>query len=201
MVTRSQVTATTRARLLDATVQALADVSADALTMQMVAERADVALRTVYNHFPSKEALVVEAYTRLAVRTQEAVRALPKIGTPRERMAAFVEAFLEVLSTHSLGAAVILGVSGIPELEAKLAEVRAWRRRQLTEIVRDAQRDGTLRLPLKHAVALAFHFTAYVTLRSFVEESGLSHQAAKELARDSVDELLFAPAAQSTIAG
>ena len=48
-----------------------------------------------------------------------------------------------------------------------------------------------LRLPLKQAVALVFHMTAYVTWRSFVEESGLTPVAAKTLARDTVDAVLF----------
>jgi AcrR family transcriptional regulator len=159
--------------------------------MQMVAERADVALRTVYNHFPSKEALVVDAYTRLATRTQEAVRVLPAHGSPRDLISAFIESFLDVFEHESPGAAVILGVSGIPEFDAKLAEVRAWRRDEITKIPRAAQRDGTLRLPLKQAVALVFHMTAYVTWRSFVEESGLTPVAAKALARDTVDAVLF----------
>ena len=124
MDTRAQVTAGTHARLLDAVVQVLADVSVDTLTMQMVAERADVALRTVYNHFPSKEALVVDVYTWLATRTQEAVRDLPADGSPRDLISAFIESFLDVFEHESPGAAVILGVSGIPEFDAKLAEVR-----------------------------------------------------------------------------
>jgi hypothetical protein len=48
-----------------------------------------------------------------------------------------------------------------------------------------------LRVPLKQAVALMFHMTAYVTWRSFVEESGLTPAGAKALARDTVDAVLF----------
>ena len=66
MDNRSAASAATRARLLDAAVDVLAEVGGAALTMQMVADTADVALRTVYNHFPSKEVLVVAAYQRLA---------------------------------------------------------------------------------------------------------------------------------------
>jgi AcrR family transcriptional regulator len=191
METRAGTTAATRTRLLDATVQALATVSVDALTMQMIAERADVALRTLYNHFPSKEALVVEAYSRLAGRTQDAVRDLPETGTARERVSAFVEAFYDVFEKESPGAAVILGVSGIPQFDARLAEVRTWRRYELAKILRAARRDGVLRMPLKQAVALAFHITAYVTWRSFVEESGLTPEAAKTLAIATLDDALF----------
>jgi AcrR family transcriptional regulator len=208
MHTRAETTAATRGRLLDATVQALADVSVDALTMQMVAERADVALRTLYNHFPSKEALVVEAYSRLAARTQDAVRDVPEDGTARDRLAAFVEAFYDVFERESPGAAVILGVSGIPEFDARLAEVRTWRRYELAKILRAARREGALRVPLKPAIALAFHITAYVTWRSFVEDSGLSPAAAKALAIATLDATLFeanraraGERVQSTIAG
>jgi AcrR family transcriptional regulator len=208
MHTRAETTAATRGRLLDATVQALADVSVDALTMQMVAERADVALRTLYNHFPSKEALVVEAYSRLAARTQDAVRDVPEDGTARDRLAAFVEAFYDVFERESPGAAVILGVSGIPEFDARLAEVRTWRRYELAKILRAARREGALRVPLKPAIALAFHITAYVTWRSFVEASGLSPAAAKALAIATLDATLFeanraraGERVQSTIAG
>ena len=71
MDNRSAASAATRARLLDAAVDVLAEVGGAALTMQMVADTADVALRTVYNHFPSKEVLVVAAYQRLADATQD----------------------------------------------------------------------------------------------------------------------------------
>jgi hypothetical protein len=119
------------------------------------------------------------------------VRDLPETGTARERVAAFVEAFYDVFEKESPGAAVILGVSGIPEFDARLAEVRAWRRDELRKILRTAQRDGALRMPLKQAIALAFHITAYVTWRSFVVESGLTPQAAKTLAIATLDDALF----------
>ena len=73
MDNRSAASAATRARLLDAAVDVLAEVGGAALTMQMVATP-PIPLRTVYNHFPSKEVLVVAAYQRLADATQVAVR-------------------------------------------------------------------------------------------------------------------------------
>ena len=87
--------------------------------MQAVAETADVALRTVYNHFPSKEALIVEAYNRIAGATQDAVRALPPEGTARERIATFVDVWYDSLDEQSPGAAAVLMVTGIPEFDAQ----------------------------------------------------------------------------------
>ena len=191
MATRGEATAATRTRLLDAGVEVLSDVGADALTMKLVAERADVALRTVYNHYPSKEALVVEAYDRLAGQVQDAVRALPDTGSPRERLGRFVDAVYDAFAAERLGNAAIMSVTGINEFDSRLREVRAWRRGEITRLLRVAERDGSLQLPLKQAVALAFLSTAWVAYSSLVDESGLSLATAKELARRTLDAALF----------
>ena len=159
--------------------------------MQMVADAGRCRAPDRLQPLPVEGSARRRRVQRLAVRTQEAVRDLPADGSPRERIAAFIESFLDVFGHESPGAAVILGVSGIPEFDAKLAEVRTWRRDEITKIFRAGERDGMLRLPLKQAVALVFHMTAYVTWRSFVEESGLTPVAAKALACETVDAVLF----------
>lgn len=191
MDTRARHALGTRTRVLDAAVEVLAEVGAEALTVQAVADRADVALRTVYNHYPSKEALVLEAYTRLAQASQDAVATLPKAGTPRERLGWFVTAFYESLERESPGAAAIMAVTGIPAFDERVAEVRAWRRAELTSIVRAAKADGSLRLPVKQAVALAFLLTSFATFSSLRSESGLGLPAATELACETLDRSLF----------
>jgi AcrR family transcriptional regulator len=192
METRSRSTAATRTRLLDAAVEVLASVGVDAMTMPAVAEQADVALRTVYNHFPSKTALIVEAYERFAQATMQAVAGVPATGPPRERLRWFVAAFYGALDQESPGAAVILGVSRVPELDARLAEVRAWRRGELTAILRAAQRDGSLTVPLKDATAYAFLVTSFATWHSLVVESALTPARALDLTLESLDRTLFA---------
>jgi len=191
MDNRSQVSATTRLRVLDATAVVLADVGANNLTMQAVAKAADVALRTVYNHFPSKEALIVEAYNRIAGASQDAVRALSPDGTARERVARFVDAWYDTLDEQSPGAAAVLTVTGIPEYDAQQRAVRAWRRKELTAIVRQAEREGTLQIPVKEGVALVFLWTSFATWHSLVVESKLGPVEAKAVALVAVDRLLF----------
>lgn len=195
MDNRAAASAATRSRVLDAAVDVLADVGAAALTMQMVADAADVALRTVYNHFPSKEELVVDAYKRLAGATQEAVRSLPMTGTPRERLLRFVDAFYDAFDEQSPGAAAIMGVTGVPEFDAQVTAVRSWRRKELTTILRAGERDGSLQLPLKHAVAVAFLWTSYATWHSLSVESKLAPVGAKEVAMRALDGALFEPLA------
>ena len=47
----------TRARILHAVTEVLADPASEEVTMPLVASRARVSLRTVYRHFPTREAL------------------------------------------------------------------------------------------------------------------------------------------------
>jgi AcrR family transcriptional regulator len=189
---RGAQTATTRTRVLEAAVELLGEVGVEATTMPAVAERADVALRTVYNHFGSKEALVLEAYEGLADATRQAAASLPGGGAPRERIGWFLDAFYDAFEHRSPGAAAILAATNAaPEVQKSVEEVRAWRRRELTAILRPASQAGDLRMPLKQAVALAFLMTAYATWHSFVKESGLTGAVAKEIGKDALDRALF----------
>jgi AcrR family transcriptional regulator len=191
METRAQQATATRARVLHAAVEVLAETGVDALTMHAVAERADVALRTVYNHFPSKEALVVEAYDGLAGSVKDAVAAIPDTGTPHDRLGWFVDAVFDSYERESPGAAAIMRVTGVADFDAHLSAVRAWRRQQLMALLRPADRAGSLHVPFKQAVALAFLWTAFATWSSLVDEGGLTPAAAKQLARTSLGATLF----------
>jgi AcrR family transcriptional regulator len=191
MKTRGQQTAATRQRLLDAAVEGLAEVGVEALTMQSVAERADVALRTVYNHFASKEELIVEAYDRLAGATKERYALLPADGAPRARVGWMVDAMYDVLDEQSPGTHAIMRVSGVPQFDHRLHEVRGWRREAIAAVLRPADDAGELLVPLEQAVALVFVATSYATWNALVHESGLSQSAAKDLSRRAVDTVLF----------
>jgi TetR/AcrR family transcriptional regulator, cholesterol catabolism regulator len=60
-----------RKRILDATLALASKGGYDAVQMRAVAERADVALGTLYRYFPSKIHLLVSAMARELERTQE----------------------------------------------------------------------------------------------------------------------------------
>jgi AcrR family transcriptional regulator len=76
-----------RRRILDATLVLASKGGYDAVQMRAVAERADVALGTLYRYFPSKIHLLVSALAREFERTQEKLdrTAIPG-DTPYERM-------------------------------------------------------------------------------------------------------------------
>ena len=69
-----------RKRILDATIALASQGGFDAVQMRSVAERADVALGTLYRYFPSKIHLLVSALQREFERTEVALRDKPVEG-------------------------------------------------------------------------------------------------------------------------
>ena len=69
-----------RKRILDATIALASQGGFDAVQMRAVAERADVALGTLYRYFPSKIHLLVSALQREFERTEFALRDRPVEG-------------------------------------------------------------------------------------------------------------------------
>jgi AcrR family transcriptional regulator len=76
-----------RKRILDATIALASKGGFDAVQMRAVAERADVALGTLYRYFPSKIHLLVSALQREFERTEALLRDKPVDGdTTAERV-------------------------------------------------------------------------------------------------------------------
>jgi TetR/AcrR family transcriptional regulator, cholesterol catabolism regulator len=76
-----------RRRILDATLALASKGGYDAVQMRTVAERADVALGTLYRYFPSKIHLLVSGLAREFERTQERLDRSPLPGdTPSDRV-------------------------------------------------------------------------------------------------------------------
>jgi TetR/AcrR family transcriptional regulator, cholesterol catabolism regulator len=76
-----------RKRILDATLALAAKGGYEAVQMRTVAERADVALGTLYRYFPSKIHLLVSGLAREFERAQERLDRAPIPGeTPYDRM-------------------------------------------------------------------------------------------------------------------
>jgi TetR/AcrR family transcriptional regulator, cholesterol catabolism regulator len=76
-----------RQRILDATLALASRGGYDAVQMRTVADRAGVALGTLYRYFPSKIHLLVSGLAREFERNQEKLDRIPIPGaTPNERM-------------------------------------------------------------------------------------------------------------------
>lgn len=90
---RSQAerTAATRAKVLDATIEALVEVGYAGTTTQEVNRRAGVSRGALLHHFPTREALVVAAVSHLVERRVDELLARPRTGD--EDIEVIVEAF------------------------------------------------------------------------------------------------------------
>jgi AcrR family transcriptional regulator len=75
-----------RERILDAAVELADEGGYDAVQMRAVAERADVALGTLYRYFPSKVHLLVSALGRTFQQLQDGVQLAGDNGTAEERV-------------------------------------------------------------------------------------------------------------------
>lgn len=81
-----------RRRILDATLALASRGGYDAVQMRAVAERADVALGTLYRYFPSKIHLLVSAMARELQRVQERTERIAIPGaSPYERLMFILE--------------------------------------------------------------------------------------------------------------
>jgi AcrR family transcriptional regulator len=120
-----------RAGILDAALALIADGGYAAVSLAAVSQRAEVAIGTVYRHFPSKSALVAETFRQASERELAAVRrALDAVPPerPREAVAAVVEAFAHRALRGGRLAYALLVEPVDPAVEAeRLAFRRAYR--------------------------------------------------------------------------
>lgn len=125
--TRAQQRAATRAAILDATVDCLVEEGYSALTTRRVAERVGIAQSTVMHHFETREALLIEAVTHLALRlADEALEEvdLAALRSPKHREAVLDQAWREFTSPHALAAAQLWVTAWTePELAGTLRDL------------------------------------------------------------------------------
>jgi AcrR family transcriptional regulator len=186
---RSEVAALRRRRLIEATVEVLGEVGADRLTMDMVAERADAATRTIYNYFPTRQDLLsaVQAESLQAFRDTLQLE-IPETGEPAERLRQFVAVLFDMYEQQGAALTTLLEFDE-PGIRAQVRDMRAWRRDRLEQILRSAS--DTLRLPIGQAVAFAFVMTNHVSWRVLREEVGLTQGQAVETATTGIEAGLF----------
>ncbi|MEZ5922854.1 MAG: TetR family transcriptional regulator C-terminal domain-containing protein [Hyphomicrobiaceae bacterium] len=92
-----QLPADRRHALIEATLVCLARQGHEGLSIRRISEEAGVSVGLINHHFPSKTALVAEAYRmlheRLAQTLVDAVKAAPAAATARQRLDHYINAF------------------------------------------------------------------------------------------------------------
>lgn len=117
-----------RARILATATELLARDGYAGCSVNVVAQRAEVATGTVYQHFPNKAALLVEVFRYVVSHEVEAVEAASQEGDAAERVVALFETFAaRALKTPRLAYALLAEPVG-KEIEAeRLVFRRAFR--------------------------------------------------------------------------
>lgn len=191
MATRERSSAQIRERILEATLDEVA-TSGEAVTLQAVAARADVALRTVYNHFAGREDLLAAAFLHHAGQTRAEVDAvaLPD-APPDEQLRHVVAAYHARYARMGSRLTALLSLRGFPGLDEQVHLIRAQREQRMNEIVAHAQKAGLLRLPAATAVALAYTLSGHATWETLLEHAANDPTEATRLALEAMCSALF----------
>jgi AcrR family transcriptional regulator len=180
---RSTQISETRRRIALAVAEVLADGGAAELSFPAVAERANVSLRTVYRHFPNKDALAAGALQAGSERTL-AVHPLDELGLDDVRP--FLrDLWSELIELRDLVTAGQMTPHG--------REVRGERLRQRREIVRAAVERDDPELDATSAERLANLVTPLMSgalLLDFVEGLGVDVDEAALLAAYAIEAAL-----------
>lgn len=121
-----------------------------ATTVSQIAEAADVAQATFFNHFQSKAA-ILSAMTEEVFGHLEALMAevLSQPGTPQERIRCFAHRVAdEILAVRGLAKDVMLELHQIGMQSGDLAPHLAGMREPFERLLREGQQDGTVRTDL-----------------------------------------------------
>jgi AcrR family transcriptional regulator len=108
--------------ILEAALELLADGGSEALTIEAVAARADVARTTVYRRWHAKDELVLAVLDDVAARLMPA----PNLGDTRADLIAIVDTAVRVLTSTTIGRLMAALVSELPR---NTALAQAFRRR------------------------------------------------------------------------
>src|ERR687893_1852841 len=139
--------AATRERIVAAALDQVAGGGYASAGVQAVAARAEIAVGTVYRHFPSKGDLFAEAFRRASQRELDVVVEVSRSDgrPPRERVAAAVEAFARRALAGPVLAYALLAEPVDPAVEAERLRFRIGYRDAFARVLEDGVRDGELR--------------------------------------------------------
>lgn len=188
MANRAQARENTRQRLMSAATDLMIERGSTDLAIAAVAERADLAVRTVYNHFASLNELLAAAMT--AIRDEFAEMAPEPVDehgqTPASALRVLVGQWFGELARNDARLSALLSIRGSTELERAFEDARQLRLTRVRSVLAMAEARGELRVPLADAVAMAYVATGYQSWVALVRQLGLTTDAAADLVTESV---------------
>lgn len=171
----SRLTDRKRAAIVDAAVAEFRQSGFAATSMDKIAASAGVSKRTVYNHFPSKEALFAQILEQMWERSIEGLALAYRKDRPlRDQLLELLEQKLELLRDENYSELARVAIAAglhAPELARELVTRMGNREEGLTTWIRAAAADGRLKTddPLfaamqMHALVKGFAFWPQIAL-------------------------------------
>ncbi len=142
--TARRAAATYRA-IVDAAEQLVLDQGTDALTLDAVAERADVAVQTIYNRLGGRSALLIAVAERALEKNRQymdAAYAAP--GTPRDRIFRAAEAYTRFAAERPHQFRLLVDPPAEPDALARVADLIEEQNAKLAAALSDGIADGTI---------------------------------------------------------
>lgn len=176
-----------RAAIIQAAIDEFRASGYETTSMDRIAARAEVSKRTVYNHFPSKEALFAEILHQLWEASRDGDDLTYRAERPlREQLLELVTQKLRLLNDEafvSLARVAIAATIHSPERAQDMVQRMEQREENITAWVRAAAKDG--RLKLKDPVFAAHQLQGLVKTFAFWPQItlGLPAPSAKERKR------------------
>ncbi|MFC9876224.1 TetR/AcrR family transcriptional regulator [Nocardia salmonicida] len=131
--------AATRQSIVTAAEEIMVEHGADALTLEAVSERADVALQTIYNRVGNRSALLIavaEHALEESRRYMDAAYATP--GTPVERILLAGREYVRFAVEHPHQFRILIDPPNEPEALERIAEITITQNAKLESALRDA---------------------------------------------------------------
>ncbi len=178
---RTEAIEETRRRIIDATFDLHREKGVVATSMQDVAERADVALRTVYNHYPTIDDLVAGCTNRvISLLSPPTPEIFGVLDTFEERMRRLVE---ELFAMYERGSAMIEVARCEQSEVAGLADYVASEAAMREELVREALRPFK---PHGRTVREATALADFYVWKAFTQQNLTTRQAVDVIHRSLV---------------
>lgn len=170
-------------QILDVAVQVFIEHGYDATSVASLAARLGLSKSALYHHYESKEALLEVALDE-ALGSLEGVLREPgaQAASAGARLEFVLRGAVQVLVDRLPYVTLLLRVRGNSESERVALERRRAFDRAVTELVRDAQREGTVRADIDASVATRLLFGMVNSIVEWYRPAGA--EGAAELADD-----------------
>ena len=192
--TQEQRSASTRQRLLDATIESLVEDGYAATSTTAVCARAGLSRGAQLHHFPTKAELVIAAVAHLAQRRAAELRIeAPRGGTPEARLDGALDAIWASFSGPLFSAALELWVAARSDAELRHSLVRFERQvgRAMNQLFGElAGRDSQAARDFGALLELTFHVMRGMALQRILRDDDTERRRLFELWKRLVSESL-----------